>query len=179
MIANHKIHMMWLPLVLLLAAIPLFATTVPKIELPEMVFKADAIIDGHVDSIYSEWDAEKKLIFTYISVRIDESLKGGSSRSLLIKQLGGRVGGLDMNVAGMPLFSEGEQVLLFLRQQTGSTYEVVGLNQGRYQIIQNVAVAHVSGVDLVDPKTGQIVQAGFVDRVPLADFKAKIRELMK
>lgn len=181
MIDRHKLHRVckWALLAVFFIAAPLFATTVFRMELKEVVGKADAIVEGHVESVYSQWDAQYRLVFTYISIGVDEFLKGEPRRSLLIRQLGGRIGSLDMNVAGMPQFREGEQVLLFLRRHNNGTFEVVGLDQGRYQIVGSVAIAHVSGIDLVDPKSGQIVRPAFVDRMPLAAFKAKIREMMR
>lgn len=155
------------------------ATTVPRMDLREIVRKSDAIVEGRVEAVYSQWDAERKLAYTYISIRVDEAVKGHANRSVLIRQVGGRIGALDMRVSGMPQFSQGEQVMLFLRRQANNTFEVVGLGQGRYQIVGDVAIAHVSGVDLFDPKSGQVTRPAFVDSMPLAAFKAKIREFMK
>ena len=170
-----------LTLVLILAMVGTsYATIVPKMDLPELVQKSDSIIEGHVDSVVSQWDPSVKLIYTYISIRIDEQVKGSNGQSLTIKQVGGRVGSLDMNAVGMPVFKAGQQVVLFLKKQaTGGTYEALGLDQGVYQVVNNIAVSNVSGVEVMDEKTGKLSEGSFVSRAPLAMFKSKIRELMK
>jgi hypothetical protein len=53
------------------------------------------------------------------------------------------------------------------------------MNQGKYEIVEDFAVANVSGLTLLDPKTGQLSEAGFVDKAPLEAFKTKIRELVR
>src|ERR1019366_6906997 len=108
----------FLTLLLMLAlATTSYATIVPKMDLPELVQKSDSIIEGHVDSVVSQWDTSVKLIYTYISIRIDEQVKGSNGQSLTIKQVGGRVGSLDMNAVGMPVFKAGQQLVLFLKKQ--------------------------------------------------------------
>jgi hypothetical protein len=53
------------------------------------------------------------------------------------------------------------------------------MNQGKYDIMDDFAVANVADVTLIDPKTGQLSDARFVDKAPLEEFKAKIRELVR
>src|SRR5438128_1068206 len=65
-------------------------------------------------------------------------------------------------VAGMPQFKIGDQVVVFLRNQQDGTFDVVGLNQGKYEIVNELAVANVSGVTLLDGKTGQLSDGAFV-----------------
>ncbi len=160
-----------------LVATPLFATTVKKMDLPELVATADSIVQGQVDSVETRW--ENRTAYTYVSVRVDDPLKGDRRRTILIRQLGGRIGALNVYVAGMPVFSEGDQVIVFLRDRANGTFDVVGLNQGKYAIVNDVAIANVSGLTLVDPKTGHLTDAGFVEKAPLETFKAKIRGLVK
>ena len=77
----------------------------------------------------------------------------------------------------MPTFKSGDKVIVFLKSQQNGTFDVVGLNQGKYEIVDDYAVANVSGLTLLDPKTGRLTDAGFVEKAPLEAFKAKIRGL--
>lgn len=158
-------------------AAPLWATTVRKMDLPELVSASDSIVQGRVDSVEARW--ESNLAYTYVSVSVVDPLKGERRRSLLIRQLGGKIGSLNVTVSGMPIFRNGDQVIVFLKGQTGGTFNVVGLNQGKYEIVDDFAVANVSGLTLVDPKTGLLSDAGFVDKAPLEAFKTKIRGLVR
>jgi hypothetical protein len=156
---------------------PAFGTTVQKMELDALVLASDSIVQGRVESVESRW--ENNLAYTYTSVTVDEPLKGGRRRAVLIRQLGGKIGSLHVTVAGMPQFKQGDQVIVFLKGRADGTFDVVGLNQGKYEITNDFAVANVSGLTLLNPKTGQLDEAGFMDKAPLELFKTKIRELVK
>jgi len=158
-------------------AAPLFATTVRKMELPQLISVSDHIVQGRVESVQSREEGNR--IFTYISVIVDESIKGDRRPTLLIRQLGGRVGQQISLIAGMPQFRVGEEVILFLKIRQDTAFDVVGMNQGKYQIVSNLAVTNLSGVNFVDSKTGLISDGGFVARTPVETLKAKIRELMR
>jgi hypothetical protein len=160
-------------------AIPAFATTVAKLSLEQLVQKADLIVQGQVESVYTQWDEDRRLVFTYVAIRVDEPLKGESRRPVLIRQVGGTVGTIQMSVAGVPQFRSGEMTLVFLKRQDDSTFQVVGMNQGLYKIIDDVAVSNVFGVDLFDSKTGEISKPVAGGRAPLEQLKSKIRELVR
>jgi hypothetical protein len=156
-----------------------FATTVMRMELPQLVKQSDSIIQGYVDDVTVQWDSTRNLAFTYITVSVEDPMKGDHSRTVTIRQLGGKVGALNVSVAGMPKFTKGEEVIVFLKGAQDGTFYVLGLNQGKYQIDHNFAISNVSGIDVYNPKTGRIETPAFVDKAPVDAFKAKIRELLK
>src|SRR5439155_18579016 len=133
-------------------AIPSFATTVVKLDLAQLVQRADMIVEGRVEAVYSQWDGGQRLVFTYVSIRVDDPLKGERRQSVLIRQVGGTVGTIQMSIAGVPQFKNGEMAIVFLKRQGDSTFQVVGMNQGLYEIIDDFAVSNVFGVDLFDSK---------------------------
>jgi hypothetical protein len=160
-------------------AAPTFATTVEKLDLEQLVKRADLIVQGQVESVYSQWDEQRRLVFTYISIRVDDALKGTNRQSVLIRQIGGTVGTVQMSVAGVPQFKSGEMAVVFLKRKDDSTFQVVGMNQGLYEIVEDFAVSNVFGVDLLDSKTREITKPMVSGRAPLEQLKAKIRELVK
>lgn len=160
-----------------LLAAPLFATTVKRMELPELVSSSDAIAQGTVESNETRW--ENKSIVTYTSIRVDEAIKGGPRRALLIRQPGGTIGNLTLHAPGTPQFTQGSQVIVFLRDRKDGTFDVVGLGQGKYDIQENFAITNTAGVSLADPKTGHMIEGGAVDRKPLDAFKTQIRGLAR
>lgn len=172
-------RLLGLILLLATATAPLFATTVKKMELEELVAMSDNIVQGRVDQVYAQWDTEKKLPFTYVSITIADPLKGERRRSVLVRQVGGKIGALTVSAAGMPKFNNGDQVIVFLKAMNDGTFDVIGFNQGKYEIIDDFAVSNVSGLTIVDPKTGQLTDAGFVAKAPLETFKSKIRSLVR
>ena len=172
------IHISAAILVLILCAIAGWTTTVVRMDLPALVQESDSIVQGQVEGIDSRWDEQKRTIFTYISVRVHEPLKANPGPTVVIRQLGGKVGAMRLSVMGMPAFRTGEEVILFLKRNPESTYHVVGLNQGKYEIGDDSVVANALGVELVDRKSGQVIEGG-VNREQLATFKSRIRELVK
>jgi len=170
-----RLHVLFL-LAAMLAA-PAFATTVKKMELAELVSSADAIVQGRVESVETRW--ENNLAYTYTSIIVDDPMKGDRRQNVLIRQVGGRIGALNVTVSGMPQFKNSDQVIVFLKNRQDGTFEVLGLNQGKYEIVDNFAVAKVSGLTLVNPNTGQASDAGYMDKAPIEAFKARIRGMVK
>jgi hypothetical protein len=158
-------------------ASPALASTVKKMDLQELVKVSDAIAQGTVESIETRW--EDQAIYTYTSIRVDESIKGGPRRAYLLRHPGGKIGALNADVPGTPKFKQGDQVIVFLRDRKDGTYDVVGLGQGKYDILNNFAVTNVAGLTLVDPVSGRLMEGGPVDRKPLDSFKTQIRGLMR
>jgi hypothetical protein len=163
--------------IIALVTAPLLATTVEKMELPQLVSASDSIVQGRVDSVEARYEANR--IYTYVSVTIDDPLKGERRRTVLLRQIGGTIGAKRTWVAGMPQFNIGDQVILFLRDRHDGTFDVTGLNQGKYDIVNDFAVANVTGLAILDSRTGRISEAGFVEKAPLESFKARIRELVR
>jgi hypothetical protein len=160
-------------------ATPALATTVTKLSLEQLVQRADLIVQGQVQSVSSQWDQQRRLVFTYVSIRVDEPLKGERRQSVLIRQIGGSVGTIEMSVAGAAQFKTGQKALVFLKRQDATTFQVVGMNQGVYRIVEDSAVSNVSGMDLLDSKTGEIAKPLIDIRAPLEQLKTKIRELLR
>jgi hypothetical protein len=145
----------------------------------ELVKRADLIVQGQVQSVYTQWDEGRRLVFTYISIRVDESLKGESRQSVLIRQVGGTVGTVQMSVAGVPEFKSGEMAVVFLKRQADGTFQIVGMNQGLYEIVDDFAVSNLFGADLFDSKTGELTKPLIGGRAPLEQLKTRIRELAR
>jgi hypothetical protein len=164
-------------LLVAMAGPPLSATTVEKLELPQLVAQSDSIVQGRVESVEARY--EQKMIVTYVAITVDEPLKGERRRTVLLRQPGGRIGAKTTWIAGMPQFKTGDEVIVFLRSRQDGTFGVVALNQGKYDIVNSQAVANVSGVTLVDPRTGFSSEAAFAEKAPLEVFKARIRELVR
>ena len=166
-------------LLLFLFTLTGWTTTVIKMDLPALVQESDSVVQGRVEEVYARWDVQLKTIFTYASVRVDDPLKGEPHQSVLIRQLGGKAGAMNMSIAGMPRFVRGEEVIVFLKSNPEGTYHVVGLGQGKYEIVNDFAAMNVSGVGLADRKTGKVVVDTIMSKEPLETFKSQIRRLAR
>ena len=117
--------------VVILLVVPAWATTVIRMDLQTLVQESDSIVQGRVEHVDAQWDDQKKTIFTYVFVRVHDPLKGDFRPTVLIRQLGGKVGDMNLSIIGMPAFRSGEEVIVFLKSNPiEATYHVVGLTQG-------------------------------------------------
>ena len=165
--------------IFLMAASAAYATTIIRLDLAQMVKQSDNIVQGRVEDVNVQWDTTARTAYTYVTISVADPMKGARRSTVTVRQLGGKVGALNVTVAGMPKFSKGEELIVFLKSQGDGTFMVLGLNQGKYEIADDFAVSNVSGVDVYNPKTGRIETPAFVERAPLESFKAKIRELAR
>jgi len=165
--------------VIVLFSISGWTTIVVKLDLPELVEQSDTIIQGQVQQNESRWDNQKKLIFTDVWVRVNDVLKGTPQTNVTVRHLGGTVGSINMAASGMPVFRNGEDVILFLKRNPETTYHVVGMAQGKYEITNEFAAVNAFGIGLQDKKSGQVIEGGTVSREPVEIFKSRIRRLVK
>lgn len=95
--------------------------------------EADIIITGIVTKVNSQWDMDKKNIWTYITIAPDEYLKGKEkTKEITIKLIGGIVGEIGMEVSGVPEFKTFERTLLFLKEDAGGNYKIADWDQGKF-----------------------------------------------
>ena len=107
-----------------------------KLDDPDLARISDAILTGRVISIAYGRDPQVPYMYTYVSIEIDEHIKGlGMGTELVVKQLGGQIGDLAMVVYDQATFTVGEEVLLFLVERPrDGTLQTTGLWQGKWTI---------------------------------------------
>jgi hypothetical protein len=148
-----------------------------KMELDDLITKADIISIGKVETIYpSRWNtldgrltrgttakniSPNLIILTDVSFQMSQIIKGDIKQNVIrIRMFGGQVEQDRMIVEEQPSLKVGEIYLLFLMHDTGSTaninqghYLVLGAIQGVYKISNDKAVS-VAGEwalkDLID-----------------------------
>jgi hypothetical protein len=80
---------------------------------------ADMIVTGKVVDQKSEWSSDKSKIYTNVTIRVDEFLKGSNNQNrIVIKNLGGEVGNVGETYSHVPTFQDDEEVLLFVKKST-------------------------------------------------------------
>lgn len=174
--------------------VPVFGTTVPRMNLEKLVSEVrksndGQIVQGRVDAVDVDIVREEgqRRPYTRVRIRVNDpiySRKGDRRQTVFLRYLGGMMdspqGPVEVSIAGMPTFHLGDNVILFLRENGDGVYHhVVGLNQGKYLVLNETAISNISGVELVDPQTGKSTPGGVVESAPVNAFKARIRELLK
>ena len=125
-------------LFLLCSAQSSFATTVITPSDDDMVIGARAILRGKVVAIESSFDAQTERIYTYITIKVQEVLKGQiTERRVVLKELGGQVGDRTTVIYGNPQFKKGEKVLLYLDTWADGSLRTYQMFLGKFNIVRD------------------------------------------
>jgi hypothetical protein len=122
------------------------ATVARRMTLAQMSAQSDLILRGTVVDQTSFWSPDKRYVVTHTTVRIGNKLKGrapGGADTVVVRQIGGEVDGVRMEIAGNARLSKTEEVVLFLKTDTRYGY-VQGMAQGKYTVFRGAG-----GVDMV------------------------------
>jgi hypothetical protein len=123
------------PLVALaLATASAHATVSVPLTLRQLATESDAVVHGRVLAQESTWDVTSGKIYTHSRVQVVRSLLGKvSDPEIMVRQLGGQVGKVAMQLSGNASLKVGEEVVLFLSRDASYHY-VVGLAQGKFAV---------------------------------------------
>jgi hypothetical protein len=115
------------------------ATTVIPPTFDELVAQAEIIFQGDVTDVKSEWVGEgaQRHIMSYVTFRVEESLKGSPGQSYTIRMLGGTVDGETMGVSDAPKFKVGDKDILFVQNNGSQFIPLVGIMHGRFHVRTN------------------------------------------
>lgn len=174
---------------LVLFAIRSGATTVAERSMRDLVAEAPSIVYGTVVSTTSHWTENRSLIVTDVRVEVEDVLKGEPASQVVVTQPGGSVGKLRVECDGAAAFLPGDRAILFLDRNPGGRTHVVGLFQGRFDVVEDVRGRKmVRGVTTEQARTlGQASARGSLDvprspsaaAVPLEQFLGAIRDLVR
>jgi hypothetical protein len=155
-------YLTFLTLLLLLPAERVGSTTLARFDLQALTENAERIFHG--SCIGSGSQVIDGRPYTSYRFTVDETVKGTDEAEVTVRLLGGEQDGQRLELVGMPTFSHGEEVVLFL---TGPDRRdnawPVGLSQGKFRV-ERVGVA----------KTAVVAQQSAPGQLyPAADAAAK------
>lgn len=154
---------------MLLSIVPgVCASTVQRLDLPELVARAEVVVEGRC--VASETlRGPRGLIHTRTTVLVGRGWRGAGVGQLVTwLQPGGELGDEGLLIPGLPALRVGEEALLFLTPATASDVRVpVGLGQG----LRRITADPVSGAPVATP---ELAGLSFVDAAgqPEADADA-------
>lgn len=167
-----------------LTAPPAKATTVVMLSDTDLIVNSRLILTGTVISTTSAWDDTGSTVWTYVEVLTERMLKGELTEStIVLKQLGGTVGGSGVRVFGQPGFTAGERVLLYLNAGADGTLHSAHNFMGKFSVVQSPSDGKefversVDGGDvefLAQTSGGEVT-----DRAPLSAYIEKIRNTLE
>ena len=112
------------------------ATTVIPPNFDELVSRAEIIFEGQVTDLKSQWIGEgaEHRIVTFVTFKVDDTLKGNAGASYSIRMLGGTVDGQTMEVSDAPKFKVGDHDILFVENNGSQFIPLVGIQHGRFRV---------------------------------------------
>jgi hypothetical protein len=134
---NHMKMKYLLPLAFIgIAFVRVTATSVIAPTFEQLVQQAELIFQGTVTEVRSVWEGEgaQRHIDTYVTLQIDNSLKGNPGRSYTIRVLGGTVGEDTIEVTCSPKFQLGDHQILFVEHNGQQFVPLVGIMHGQLRI---------------------------------------------
>jgi hypothetical protein len=112
------------------------ATTVIPPSFDELVSRAEMIFQGSVTGVRSEWTGEgaQRHIMSYVTLKVEDAIKGNPGSTVTLRMLGGTVGGETMEVTDAPKFTVGDRDILFVENNGTQFVPLVGIMHGRFRV---------------------------------------------
>jgi hypothetical protein len=157
------------------------ATTAVRPSDDDLSIGARAIVRGKVVSIESAADDATNRIYTYITIKVQEVIKGQiTERRIVIKEMGGQVGDRISVIYGNPQFKRGERVFLYLDTWADGSLRTYEMFLGKFSIIREggnqFVYRNMSGdnVVLVPSPNGE-PRGPSTDRMELSAYTEMVR----
>jgi hypothetical protein len=99
-------------------------------QMTDIVNGSQLIVHGRVIDVRSEMPAGRRSIHSFVTVAVDQALKGSAGATVTFRVPQGQVGRYRRIIVGAPEFAVGEQILVFLTGRPPTIPTVFGLNQG-------------------------------------------------
>jgi len=117
------------------------ATTVIPPSFDELVSRAEMIFQGSVTDVRSEWTGEgaQRHIMSYVTLKVEDAIKGNPGSTVTLRMLGGTVGGETMEVTDAPKFKVGDRDILFVENNGAQFVPLVGIMHGRFRVKKDAA----------------------------------------
>ena len=130
------IRPIFLVLCLCLAVSAARATTVIPPTFDELVGQAELIFQGTVTDVKSQWAGEggQRHIVSYVTVQVEDALKGNPGATFTMRMLGGTVDDETMEVSDSPKFKVGDRDILFVENNGKQFIPLVGIMHGRFHV---------------------------------------------
>ncbi len=165
------------------------ATTVVVPADDDLIIGARAIVRGKVVAIESSFDESHSRIYTYITIKVKEVLKGEvTERRIVLKEMGGQVGNQGFTIFGNPQFTRGEKVLLYLDTWKDGSLRTHQLFLGKFSIIKDKATGQQFVVRTVPDENTTVLRASdfggqpsgtSTDRMELSRYIEMVRERLE
>lgn len=165
------------------------ATTVIPPTFDELVAQAETIFQGVVTDVKSQWVGEgaQRHIVSYVTFKVEDSLKGSPGQNYTIRMLGGTVDGETMGVSDAPKFQVGDKDILFVENNGSQFVPLVGIMHGRFHVKRDQAGQDIVTNNEEEPvknvarlgKGEETAPSATEPDLTAADFKAAVKNKLQ
>ena len=106
-------------------------------SLEELTRTSTIVVLGKATGMESFWNEEQTRIITEVTIQVEEHVKGEGEAETKITVPGGRIGNTLYEVSDMPVFVEGEQILVFLWRHPSGRQLVTAGTQGKLSVVED------------------------------------------
>ncbi len=157
---------------------------VKEMSAQDLTTASTAVFYGKCSKKKCEWNENKSIIYTYVTVVPEAYLKGNLGSEAVIAVPGGQVGDIIYEVSDMPVFAEGEEFMAFVRTNPAGKNLVTGGFQGKMKIEKDkktgkrMIIGTGLGIETDVQKQG-LTKTRKPERQKLDDFIAKVKSYVK
>jgi len=174
----------WVVICFLLFPIMEAEAQVLETTVEQLTNESTAVLYGKCTGKRCEWNENKTIIYTYVTVAPEEYIKGNLGSEAVIAVPGGQVGDIIYEVSEMPVFTEGEDVVAFIWTNPSGKNLVTGGYLGRMKIMKDKLTGKrmVEGIGFMDNTELQNLVPGQVRqaiKMLLEDFVKKLKGYRK
>ncbi len=133
----------------LLAAPPVWATTILGMDIDKVAADAEFVFEGEVINSETRQDSNSGIISTYVTFQINDVIKGDySGDSVELKFMGGVFNGEIVQVSGMRIPQMSEQGIYFVESMSRDLVNpLIGWSQGHFIIVDDNGIRRISTAD--------------------------------
>lgn len=169
-------------LLAILATTSLNASLIIPADLPTLVREAQTIVLGRVTDVRGVMRPGTRRVDSYVVFAVDDALKGADTRTLVFRTLGGVSGRYRTVVHGSPVFSPGDEAVVFLGK--GATPYPIGLSHGIFRVRLDRLTGErriLPPPMLIDRRQTMTIRRGDGTRVPIPveSFTSIVRSILE
>jgi len=158
------------------------ALTIQSATLDEITNESPLVVQGEIIDRVSQWDNAQRNIYTYNTLRIQRVIKGEyTPETVVVRELGGRVGEVSARVNGLRYLEQGDKVVLFLRATAEEeVYKIHSFALGRFSVVTHdgvTEVRHALGDSKAFQYQDEMAPQDISDKAPSMELDRFIRKV--
>jgi len=114
----------------MVAAGPVTASVFLQVDLPALTKMSASVVHARVIDVRSAWNDDGTFIFTYVTLKVEETFRGASQDTVVVRVPGGRVGDYVAEMEGAPLLMQDDDVVAFIGRWEDGAPMIAGYFEG-------------------------------------------------